>query len=141
MDNLFYVDTNVIISLVENDSNYSKAERIMRLNNLVTGEVTLLELISFYSRKLKDEIPAKASAKYAIRLANVKVVEIDANKLLKKAIELSPKLQLKTLDVIQIASAILINSAVFVTFDSDILKKKEIVMKYSGIKVTDFITS
>jgi predicted nucleic acid-binding protein len=141
MDNLFYVDTNVIISLVENDSNYSKAERIMRLNNLVTGEVTLLELISFYSRKLKDEILAKASAKYAIRLANVKVVEIDANKLLKKAIELSPKLQLKTLDTIQIASAILINSAVFVTFDSDILKKKEIVMKYSGIKVTDFITS
>jgi predicted nucleic acid-binding protein len=141
MDNLFYVDTNVIISLVENDGNYSKAERIMRLNNLVTGEVTLLELISFYSRKLKDEILAKASAKYAIRLANVKVVEIDANKLLKKAIELSPKLQLKTLDVIQIASAILINSVVFVTFDSDILKKKEIVMKYSGIKVTDFITS
>ncbi|AEE94929.1 VapC-type toxin [Acidianus hospitalis W1] len=141
MDNLFYVDTNVIISLIENDSNYSKAERIMRLNNLVTGEVTLLELISFYSRKLKDEILAKASAKYAIRLANVKVVEIDANKLLKKAIELSPKLQLKTLDVIQIVSAILINSAVFVTFDSDILKKKEIVMRYSGIKVTDFITS
>jgi PIN domain. len=124
-----YVDTNVIISFVEQDVNYNKALKIREINDLVTSEVTILELNSFFSRKLKDEILTEASTKYAIRATNVRVVEIDMNKLFRKALELSTKLQLKTLDVLQISSALLLNAKSFITFDKDILKKRDLIEK------------
>ena len=132
-----YVDTNVIISFVEQDVNYNKALKIREINDLVTSEVTILELNSFFSRKLKDEILTEASTKYAIRATNVRVVEIDMNKLFRKALELSTKLQLKTLDVLQISSALLLNAKSFITFDKDILKKRDIIEKITRILVSD----
>jgi PIN domain. len=132
-----YVDTNVIISFVEQDVNYNKALKIREINDLVTSEVTILELNSFFSRKLKDEILTEASTKYAIRATNVRVVEIDMNKLFRKALELSTKLQLKTLDVLQISSALLLNAKSFITFDKDILKKRDLIEKITKILVSD----
>jgi len=132
-----YVDTNVIISFVEQDVNYNKALKIREINDLITSEVTVLELNSFFSRKLKDEILTEASTKYAIRATNVRVVEIDMNKLFRKALELSTKLQLKTLDVLQISSALLLNAKSFITFDNDILKKRDLIEKITRILVSD----
>jgi PIN domain. len=132
-----YVDTNVIISFVEQDVNYNKALKIREINDLITSEVTILELNSFFSRKLKDEILTEASTKYAIRATNVRVVEIDMNKLFRKALELSTKLQLKTLDVLQISSALLLNAKSFITFDKDILKKRDLIEKITKILVSD----
>jgi PIN domain. len=132
-----YVDTNVIISFVEQDVNYNKALKIREINDLITSEVTVLELNSFFSRKLKDEILTEASTKYAIRATNVRVVEIDMNKLFRKALELSTKLQLKTLDVLQISSALLLNAKSFITFDNDILKKRDLIEKITKILVSD----
>jgi predicted nucleic acid-binding protein len=132
-----YVDTNVIISFVEQDVNYNKALKIREINDLITSEVTVLELNSFFSRKLKDEILTEASTKYAIRATNVRVVEIDMNKLFRKALELSTKLQLKTLDVLQISSALLLNAKSFITFDKDILKKRDLIEKITKILVSD----
>jgi len=131
-----YVDTNVIISFVEQDVNYNKALKIREINDLITSEVTLLELNSFFSRKLKDEILAEASTRYAVRATNVKVVELDMNKLFRKALELSIKLQLKTLDVLQISSALLLNAKSFITFDKDILKKRDLVEKIVKISIS-----
>lgn len=65
--------------------------------------------------------------------SNVRVVEIDANKLIRKAKELSLTLHLKTLDVLQIASALLSGSSFFVTFDRDIVKKKELIEEKTGL--------
>jgi len=90
-----FVDTNVIISFVEQDVNYNKALKIREINDLTTSEVTVLELYSFFSRKLKDEILAEASTKYALKVSNVKVVELDMNRLFRKSLELSTKLQLR----------------------------------------------
>jgi PIN domain. len=132
-----YVDTNVIISFVEQDVNYNKALKIREINDLITSEVTILELNSFFSRKLKDEILTEASTKYAIRATNVRVVEIDMNKLFRKALELSTKLQLKTLDVLQISSALLLNAKSFITLDKDILKKRDLIEKITKILVSD----
>ena len=132
-----YVDTNVIISFVEQDVNYNKALKIREINDLITSEVTVLELNSFFSRKLKDEILTEASTKYAIRATNVRVVEIDMNKLFRKALELSTKLQLKTLDVLQISSALLLNAKSFIAFDKDILKKRDLIEKITKILVSD----
>ncbi|EHP68876.1 putative nucleic acid-binding protein, contains PIN domain [Metallosphaera yellowstonensis MK1] len=132
-----YVDTNVIISFVEQDVNYNKALKIREINDLITSEVTVLELNSFFSRKLKDEILTEASTKYAIRATNVRVVEIDMNKLFRKALEFSTKLQLKTLDVLQISSALLLNAKSFITFDKDILKKRDLIEKITKILVSD----
>ncbi|BBG25900.1 hypothetical protein [Sulfuracidifex tepidarius] len=46
-------------------------------------------------------------------------------------------MQLKTLDILQITSAVLSELSLFVTFDKDILNKKEIVENYTGIKVVN----
>lgn len=132
-----YVDTNVIISFVEQDVNYNKALKIREINDLITSEVTVLELNSFFSRKLKDEILAEASTKYAFKVTNVKIVELDMNKLFRKALELSTKLQLKTLDVLQISSALLLNAKSFITFDKDILKKRDLIEKIVKIPISD----
>ena len=132
-----FVDTNVIISFVEQDVNYNKALKIREINDLITSEVTLLELNSFFSRKLKDEILAEASTKYALKVSNVKVVELDMNRLFRKSLELSTKLQLKTLDVLQISSALLLNAKSFITFDKDILKKRDLIEKIVKISVSE----
>ncbi|ACP54921.1 type II toxin-antitoxin system VapC family toxin [Saccharolobus islandicus] len=132
-----FVDTNVIISFVEQDVNYNKALKIREINDLMTSEVTVLELYSFFSRKLKDEILAEASTKYALKVTNVKVVELDMNKLFRKSLELSTKLQLKTLDVLQISSALLLNAKSFITFDKDILKKRDFIEKIVKISVSE----
>ncbi|ACP37731.1 type II toxin-antitoxin system VapC family toxin [Saccharolobus islandicus] len=132
-----FVDTNVIISFVEQDVNYNKALKIREINDLMTSEVTVLELYSFFSRKLKDEILAEASTKYALKVTNVKVVELDMNKLFRKSLELSTKLQLKTLDVLQISSALLLNAKSFITFDKDILKKRDLIEKIVKISVSE----
>jgi predicted nucleic acid-binding protein len=94
----YYIDTNVILSLVEKDASYQRALRIRRFRDLITVEVTVRELNSFCSRKIKREIEAKATTKYALIASNVRVVEIDASKLIRKAKELSHTLQLKTLE-------------------------------------------
>ncbi|AAK42115.1 type II toxin-antitoxin system VapC family toxin [Saccharolobus solfataricus] len=132
-----FVDTNVIISFVEQDVNYNKALKIREINDLMTSEVTVLELYSFFSRKLKDEILAEASTKYALKVSNVKVVELDMNRLFRKSLELSTKLQLKTLDVLQISSALLLNAKSFITFDKDILKKRDLIEKIVKISVSE----
>ncbi|AAK42894.1 type II toxin-antitoxin system VapC family toxin [Saccharolobus solfataricus] len=137
MDEIKYVDTNVILSLVEEDANFERARKLKGLTNLVTGEITQLELNSFYSRKLKDEIKARASTLYLLQFVNVKVIEADWNKLFRKALDLSYKLELKTLDVLQIASAFLSGSKIFITFDKEIISKREIVKKYTGVSVDD----
>ncbi|MGC9106534.1 MAG: type II toxin-antitoxin system VapC family toxin, partial [Thermoprotei archaeon] len=46
-------------------------------------------------------------------------------------------LQLKTLDVLQIASALLTGSLLFITFDKDILKKKELIREKTGLEVLE----
>ncbi|AAY81256.1 type II toxin-antitoxin system VapC family toxin [Sulfolobus acidocaldarius] len=137
MSDYCYVDTNVILSFVEQDANYERAREIVeeRRGKLVTGEVTLLELSSFYSRKLKDDVLAKASVKYALKVCNVELVEIDFNRLFEKALQLSPRLKLKTLDVLQVVSASLVKASVFITFDKDIIAKEEIVNRVLGLNI------
>jgi predicted nucleic acid-binding protein len=129
----YYINTNVILSLVEKDANYQRALRIRGFRDLITVEVIVRELNFFYSRKIKREIEAKVATKYALIASNVRVVEIDANKLIRKAKELSLTLHLKTLDVLQIASALLSGSSFFVTFDRDIVKKKELIKEKTGL--------
>jgi predicted nucleic acid-binding protein len=90
--NSFYVDTNVILSFVEEDENFEKSKKVKEFKNLVTGEITVLELNSFYSRKLKNYLEAKAATIYALKVFNVSIIKVDFNKIIKEAIEISSKL-------------------------------------------------
>ncbi|BCS93648.1 type II toxin-antitoxin system VapC family toxin [Metallosphaera javensis (ex Sakai et al. 2022)] len=130
-----YVDTNVILSFVEKDSNHDKARKILEFDNLITGEITLIELSSFFSRKIKDRVRAKASMLYAIQATKVRVIEIDNNELIRKSTDLSTRLQLKTLDVLQITSAYLLKAENFLTFDKDIIGKKDLIAHEVGIEI------
>lgn len=132
-----YVDTDVILSLAEEDINYDRAKKIIGSEDLLTGEVTVIELNAFYSRKLKDSVRARAATLYSLELSNVRVVGVDWNKLRREAERMSPVLQLKALDVLQIASAVLVGASIFITFDKDIVGKGDLVRKLSGISVTD----
>jgi len=134
--NSFYVDTNVILSFVEEDENFGKSKKVKEFKNLVTGEITVLELNSFYSRKLKNYLEAKAATIYALKVFNVSIIKVDFNKIIKEAIEISSKLELKTLDVLQLSSAKLISST-FITFDKDILSKKEIIERELNLKILE----
>ena len=127
----------MILSLTEEDANYDRAKKIIGSEDLVTGEVTAVELNAFYSRKLKDSVKARAATLYSLELSNVRVVGVDWNKLHRESERLSLGLQLKALDVLQIASAVLIGAPTFITFDKDIVAKKDLVKKLTGIEVTD----
>ena len=67
----------------------------------------------------------------------MKVVEVDWNRLRREAERLALGLQLKALDVLQIASAVLIEAPTFITFDKDIVDKKDLVKKLTRIEVAD----
>jgi hypothetical protein len=62
----------------------------------ITGGVAVTGLDSSYSRKVEREVEARVATKHAPAVSKVKVVEADADKLIRKATELSAALQLKT---------------------------------------------
>ena len=47
------MDTNVIISLAEEDENYERAKKIKTINDLVTGEITVIKLNAFIRESLR----------------------------------------------------------------------------------------
>ncbi len=125
---MIYLDTNILISAI--DEKDPLHQRVLKLSDKykniqrVTSELTLVELASVYSRAgLKEPII------YAIATSKslyVEIVEADFNKILKQAFEYSEKLRLKTLDLLHITIAIMINASYFATFDKDIIEKNRL---------------
>jgi len=93
---MIYVDTNVIISYVdEKDPNHDKVVAMfMQLDGeRVVSQLTLLELASIYARvELEKPIPL---AMYSIKRFGASIVETDLNIIMKESLRHIPTLRLK----------------------------------------------
>ena len=132
---MIYIDTNVVISYVDQlDQNHGKARRLLDTLNgdRVVSELTKVELASVFSRAgFEDPL---ALSLYSIRKVDARIVNVDFNRVLVKAAEMSHRLKLRTLDLLHITLASLIGAQKLVTFDKDILSKSNLISKF-GIEV------
>ncbi|MEB3798765.1 MAG: PIN domain-containing protein [Desulfurococcales archaeon] len=132
---MIYIDTNVVISYVDQlDQNHGKARRLLDTLNgdRVVSELTKVELASVFSRAgFEDPL---ALSLYSIRKVDARIVNVDFNRVLVKAAEISHRLKLRTLDLLHITLASLIGAQKLVTFDRDILSKSNLISKF-GIEV------
>jgi len=119
-----YVDTNVIVAFMdERDPNHERAVKLLEVPMKVSSFLTMVELASVYSRAgLEDP---QALAIYSMEEAGVEVVEVGFGEVLKEAFRVADMVRLKTLDLLHIASCSLMGEKRFLTFDEDILKKRE----------------
>ena len=122
-----YVDTNVIISFLNNrDTNHARALKIFdNKDRKVTSTVPVLELKSVLSRTTKlslDEI--KAFVDYFPE-NDVEVPEVDTNKIIRKAIEIAVRIRMKTLNLLHISASLIIEADTFITFDREFIEKKK----------------
>ncbi len=135
---MIYLDTNVLISAVDKkDQLHLKALKLLDKysgSKRIISELTLAELACVYTRAGFED-----SLAYAIATAkslNAEIIKVDYNMLLRRAFRLSSELKLKTLDLLHIVTAIMVNAEYFATFDKDIIKKRETIKKYGLVVVT-----
>ncbi len=137
---MIYVDTNILISYINpRDSLHEEAINIIRkLRNekLIISKITVLELYTVFSRimNISDE-EIEALVEYTIKKARVNIEDIDLGELVTIAIEYSNKLKLKTLDLLHVVAAKLLNANSIATFDKDIIKKAKIIEQNLGLKI------
>ena len=126
-----YLDTNILISAVdEKDSLHEEALQLIdeyRDMERITSELTLIELASVYSRAGFNEPHVYALA--TIKTMKTKIIKIDFNKVLTNAFKYSGIVKLRTLDLLHVMAAIMMGANYFMTFDKDIINRKEIVKR------------
>jgi predicted nucleic acid-binding protein len=124
---LNYIDTNVIISFLNNrDINHEKALKTLNHDSeMVTSPVAILELKSVLCRTTTlntDEIEAFVDYLHEI---NIEVPMIDMNKVISNAIEIAVNIRMKTLDILHLATGVVLNVDDFITFDREFIEKKK----------------
>ncbi|SMD30834.1 type II toxin-antitoxin system VapC family toxin [Picrophilus oshimae] len=131
-----YIDTNILISLInKNDNKHNIAnELIKKYNDIIITQLNILEMRSVLSRVPVTEEEIDALIEYLFIKTNIKFVEIDINKALKKSGDIINSVKLKTLDCIHIASAIILNADKFITFNKD-FKIKEVYINKYGMEI------
>ncbi|MEB3756262.1 MAG: type II toxin-antitoxin system VapC family toxin [Desulfurococcales archaeon] len=132
---MIYLDTSVIVSYMdESDSNHAKS--ISLLNKIrdkkVASELTIVELSSVYSRAgLENPL---ALSLYSVKKVGANVIDVDFNQVLMYASKLSQQLKLRTLDLLHITTAKIVEANQFATFDKDIIAKSRFISQ-QGIEV------
>ncbi len=119
-----YVDTNVMIAFMdEKDPNHRRAIDLLSKPKDKTSFLTLVELASVYSRA--DLENPQALAIYSMEEAGIELLEVDFGDVLKMALGITEKVRLRTLGLLHIASCSLLGEKEFLTFDNDILKRRD----------------
>lgn len=160
-----YVDTGVLLAnIITNDPNHETASILLSRfsgEELIISELNIIEMYSVLSRNIdlieveglardisQDELVVALVA-LAIEKANVKLVPLRlasrkyllGNKSIvltnvgALAIEKAMKLKLKTLDLLHIAIAELLEADIFLTLDRGIIKRSQEIEKGTGIKI------
>ena len=128
-----YIDTNVLISFIDkNDSKHHIAEDLIKNNkNKIISNLNIIDFRSVLSRNdvIAEEIDALID--YFLIKGDIQIKAIDINKSILKGNEIVNNLKLKTLNLLHIASAILLNADKFITFDKDFIHKKNIIKNYN----------
>ena len=127
-----YIDTSVLIAFIDkNDGKHYIAETLLKkYNNKIITKLNLIEMKSVLSRiNLKTE-EMEALIDYLLIKGEIKVVEVDMNKSIIKGNDMVKQIKLKTLDLLHIANAVILNATKFVTFDKDFINKKDGIDSY-----------
>ena len=136
---MIYLDTSVMVSYVnERDPLHGRSvEAIEWLGGTrVASRLTAVELTSVFSRvtgAAGEEL--EALVEYTLRRCGVDVVEVDWGDVFSLALEEAGDLRLKALDLLHVAAASRAGAQAFLTFDRDILSKREIVERRLGLRV------
>ena len=122
-----YIDTNVIISFLnQRDVNHARAmEALKNSGEMVTSPVTVLELKSVLSRTTDlgvDEI--EAFADYLPEI-DIKVPEVDMDRVISNAIEIAIKIRMKTLDLLHLSASMMLKADEFITFDREFSEREK----------------
>jgi predicted nucleic acid-binding protein len=128
-----YIDTNILISYIDkNDAKHNMAEDLLnKYTNKVISELNIIEMRSVLSRSYIKEEEIDALIDYLIIKNNIQIKSIDINKSIVKGNEMVNNLKLKTLDLLHLANAILLNADKFITFDKDFVNKKKAIKNYN----------
>ncbi len=131
---MIYVDTNVIISFVdEKDPDHDKVLAMHLGGERVVSRLTLLELASVYARA-GFEKPV-ALAMYSVKRFGASLVEVDFNTVVVESLRHVPTLRLKTLDLLHIAAAKTVGAKSIATLDKDIAMKASVINDAVGVEV------
>jgi predicted nucleic acid-binding protein len=133
---MIYLDTNIIISYVDElDSKHGDAERLLSMleGDRVVSRLTLAELVSAFSRADLDS--PMAFALYSIEQSGAKVVDVDFNDIIIKALKLAEELRLRTLDLFHLAICAEIHAEIFATFDENIINKSEDIHRLLKVRI------
>jgi predicted nucleic acid-binding protein len=131
-----YIDTNILISLIDkNDNKHEMANGLIKkYNSAIITELNLIEMRSVLSRIELQEEEVDALIDYLFIKTDIKILDVDIMKCLKKGEEIANSVKLKTLDCLHIANAIIVGADKFITFDRDFKIKEEYIGKY-GIEI------
>lgn len=135
-----YLDTNIIVSYVNpRDSLHAEARRLVeetrRLGHIVSPLVET-ELFSVYSRTtgLEGE-ELEALVLYSLEEVGARVLRPSCYRLHLEANRLAPLLRLRTLDLLHVAAAHLLDADMFASFDTEIRKKSRLIEEATGVRV------
>ncbi len=132
-----YLDTNIIVSYInEKDPLHPKAlELVNSLNKRTISKLVVLELHSVFSRVSNVEgLELEALVEYSVESVNAKLMEVNFNEVIELAMKYSGPLKLKTLDLLHVVAASLLDDSI-ATLDNDIIKKKDRIEEILGLKV------
>ncbi|MET1159475.1 MAG: PIN domain-containing protein [Thermoprotei archaeon] len=137
---MIYVDTSVLISYINpEDTLHDKASKYIekyRTYKLVVSDLTVIELYSVYSRTIDvSDVELNALVRYTLRKIGVEKQVVDWNRVFREAGKYANKLKLKTLDLLHLTIAVTIGCRIFLTFDKDIVNRKEQVYDVLSVEV------
>ncbi len=127
-----YIDTSVLIAFIDknDDKHYIAEEMLKKYSNKIITKLNIIEMRSVLTRiNLKmEEIDALID--YLVIKGEIKIIEVNMNKAIIKWNEIIEEIKLKTLDLLHIANAVILNATKFVTFDKDFISKKDRIESY-----------
>ncbi len=131
-----YLDTSVVISAAnERDPNHERAIKLLSEDSVIS-ELVKAELYSVTSRTVRitgEEL--EALVEYVIEISGAELVEISWSDVFRSSYVLAGDLQLKTLDLLHISAASVMDAEEFATLDRGIVKRRERIEELTGIKV------
>ena len=129
---MIYLDTNVLIAIIDEEDPNHKMVRKLPKSGRVTSELALAELVSVFSRAGIDD-PLSLSF-YSLKLAKAELLDVDFDEAFNMAFKLAPELRLRTLDLLHIAICKVIGVERMATFDKEIIRRRK-ALEGLGVEV------